>query len=153
MSNNPTHISHHKIRITYFSSIALATGMFAFHSMVLIETGWVLTKITPYLLETFGIHLFGPLLILGAFLVLFTTHIAEAFAWGLFFRRIGEFKSLEESIYFAGTSLTALGYGDIVLRHPWQRLGPVMATNGILMYGCSTAFLFLIIQQLLGDNS
>jgi hypothetical protein len=43
--------------------------------------------------------------------------------------------------------LTALGYGDLVLRAPWQRLGPVMATNGILMYGCSTAFLFLIIQR------
>lgn len=34
-----------------------------------------------------------------------------------------------------------LGYGDIVLR-------PLMATNGLLMFGCSTAFLFSVIQHI-----
>jgi hypothetical protein len=80
-------------------------------------------------------------------MILFCTHMVEAWAWGAFFRLLGQFASIGEAIYFSGTSLTALGYGDLVLRAPWQRLGPVMATNGILMYGCSTAFLFLIIQR------
>ena len=46
----------------------------------------------------------------------------------------------------AGVSHTTLGYGDIVLPKPWRSLGPISAINGLLTFGCSTAFLFLILQ-------
>jgi hypothetical protein len=43
--------------------------------------------------------------------------------------------------------MTTLGYGDVVLPPPWRNLGPLMAVSGLLMFGCSTAFLFVVIQE------
>lgn len=140
--------SRKTVRIVYMASMVLAAGLFAFHAFVLMETGKFLVALAPDVDQLVGARLADPLMVFASFSILFFTHMIEALAWGLFFRRIGELQSLDEAIYFAGTSLTALGYGDLVLKHPWQRLGPVMATNGILMYGCSTAFLFLVIQSL-----
>ncbi|MEX1119764.1 MAG: ion channel [Terrimicrobiaceae bacterium] len=137
----------HRVRAIYACSIFLAGVLFAFHSLILIETGRFLVEVRPWVDEVAGLRLSGPVLVFAAFMILFCTHMVEAWAWGAFFRLLGQFNSIGEAIYFSGTSLTALGYGDLVLRPPWQRLGPVMATNGILMYGCSTAFLFLIIQK------
>jgi hypothetical protein len=126
----------------------LAAGLFAFHAFVLMETGKGLIGVQVDISGLLGHRLADPLAVFVAFSILFVTHMLEALAWGAFFRRLGQFGNLDEAVYFAGTSLTALGYGDIVLKRPWQRLGPVMATNGILMYGCSTAFLFLVIQKI-----
>ena len=41
-----------------------------------------------------------------------------------------------------------LGYGDVVLKKPWRSLGPISAINGLLTFGCSTAFLFLVLQSI-----
>jgi hypothetical protein len=44
-------------------------------------------------------------------------------------------------------AITALGYGYVVLPPPWRILGPLVAISGTLMFGCSTAFLFLVLQK------
>jgi hypothetical protein len=54
--------------------------------------------------------------------------------------------SITEGVYFAGASITTLGYGDILLTNPWRHLGTLVAITGALMFGCSTAFLFVILQ-------
>jgi hypothetical protein len=41
-----------------------------------------------------------------------------------------------------------VGYGDLVLPAPWRLLGPLASINGTLMFGCSTAFLFLVLQNI-----
>ncbi|WP_332408375.1 ion channel, partial [Vibrio metschnikovii] len=48
--------------------------------------------------------------------------------------------------YFVGTSISTLGYGDVVLTKPWRQIGPIIAIAGVLKFGCSTAFLFFVIQ-------
>ena len=47
---------------------------------------------------------------------------------------------------FTAASITALGYGDILLKYPWRHLGTLIAITGVLMFGCSTAFLFVVLQ-------
>jgi hypothetical protein len=47
----------------------------------------------------------------------------------------------------SGASITTLGYGDILLKYPWRHLGTLIAVSGVLMFGCSTAFLFVILQS------
>jgi hypothetical protein len=32
------------------------------------------------------------------------------------------------------------------IRNPWRHLGTLIAITGVLMFGCSTAFLFVILQ-------
>jgi len=136
------------VRSIYRRGIGLSTGLFFFHTWVLFETSVLLNKLAGPAIHLLGHHVAGPLLIMGSFLILFVTHLLEAAAWAAFFWRNGQFPNFVEGLYFAGTSLTALGYGDVVLRPPWRALGPVMATNGILMFGCSTAFLFLVLQKI-----
>ena len=132
----------------YFTGIALSAALFAFHTWVIFETAVLLTLTATEAIRLVGVHVAGPLLILGSFSILFITHLLEAAVWALVFWRIRQFPTFGEGMYFAGTSLTALGYGDVVLRAPWRGLGPLMATNGLLMFGCSTAFLFFVIQHI-----
>jgi Ion channel len=79
---------------------------------------------------------------------LFTAHIAETAMWAAFFWKSGHLASFGDGWYFAGVSHTTLGYGDVVLRRPWRSLGPISAINGLLTFGCSTAFLFLVLQSI-----
>ncbi|GAT33861.1 ion channel [Terrimicrobium sacchariphilum] len=138
----------HTVQQVYFIGLLLAAGLFAMHTWIMFEMGWVLVHHAGNITRGEEAHIAGPLIILTAFFILFITHLAEAGAWALLFWRMKEFPTFSESLYFTGTSITALGYGDIVLRPPWRVLGPIMAINGLLMFGCSTAFLFLIIQRI-----
>ena len=92
-------------------------------------------------------QVFGMTLALVTFFALFITHICEAAAWGLFLWRKGLSPTFTEGIYFSATSITSLGYGDLVLPPPWRILGPLVAISGTLMFGCSTAFLFMVLQK------
>ena len=87
------------------------------------------------------------LVVLATVSGLFVAHIAEASMWAAFFWKSGHLASFSNSWYFAGTSHTALGYGDVVLQEPWKSLGPICAINGLLNFGCSTAALFLVLQN------
>ena len=73
--------------------------------------------------------------------------LAEAAAWGLFLRWTRLIPSLTEGIYFTAATITTLGYGDILLKYPWRHLGTLIAITGVLMFGCSTAFLFVLLQD------
>ncbi len=145
---NPELPSHASLRRVYFTGIALAAALFAFHTWVIFETAMLLNLTSAEAIRLVGVRVAGPLLILGSFFILFITHLLEAAVWALLFWKIRQFPTFGEGMYFAGTSLTALGYGDIVLRAPWRGLGPLMAINGLLMFGCSTAFLFFVIQHI-----
>ncbi len=86
------------------------------------------------------------LVVIAAISGLFVAHIAEAGMWAAFFWKSGHLASFSDGWYFAGVSHTTLGYDDVVLPKPWRSLGAISAINGLLTFGCSTAFLFLVLQ-------
>jgi hypothetical protein len=88
----------------------------------------------------------GKAIILSCFAMLFAVHVAESAVWGLYLWRQGLAPNYPEGFYFAAATVTALGYGDVVLSPPWRILGPLIAIAGLLKFGCSTAFLFVVIQ-------
>jgi hypothetical protein len=45
--------------------------------------------------------------------------------------------------------LHSLGYGDVVMSTSWRLLGPIEATNGMLLFGVCTAMIFAVTQRLL----
>lgn len=141
-------LSNTPLRRVYGIGSLVAAGLFTLHTMVIFSMVHALSLVKEPAVELIGRNLFALFLILACFFILFLTHLVEASVWAVIFWRIGEFTTFGESLYFSGTSLTALGYGDIVLRPPWRGLGPIMAINGILMFGCSTAFLFFVMQKL-----
>ncbi|NEX20954.1 two pore domain potassium channel family protein [Thiorhodococcus mannitoliphagus] len=130
----------------YLLALLLALLLFSFHVVVILDVVGELFGHEAWLLAHLS-RLAGEAALLGCFFVLFAAHFIEAAAWGLFLRWTRLFPSTLEGIYFAATSATTLGYGDVVLPRPWRQLGPLIAIHGVLLFGCSTAFLFVILQH------
>jgi hypothetical protein len=75
-------------------------------------------------------------------------HLIEMGVWAVLLVLIGEFQEWGVAYYQSAMNYTSLGYGDIVMSPPWRMLGPLEATNGLLMFGVSTAMIFALIQRL-----
>ena len=140
-------IIKHQPRYVFSMALVLAAGIFFFHTGILFEVARHLFSANTWLTHSYGSATAGKAVVLASFFVLFITHFLEAAAWGLFLWRKELFQTFTEGVYFSAASITALGYGDVVLPPPWRMLGPLVAISGILMFGCSTAFLFLVLQK------
>jgi hypothetical protein len=42
---------------------------------------------------------------------------------------------------------TTLGYGDVVLTGNWRTLASIQAANGVIVFGWTTALIFVFIQR------
>ena len=142
---SPTRRKRHSV---YGLALALAVGLFFFHAKLLFEMGDILPAVSAPLSTDYGQSTAAKAVILGSFIILFLTHFMEAAAWGLFFWRTGLSNTFIDGVYFAAASTTGVGYGDLVLAPPWRILGPLSSINGILMFGCSTAFLFVVLHSI-----
>ncbi|QDL91656.1 two pore domain potassium channel family protein [Paroceanicella profunda] len=87
-------------------------------------------------------------LIAGALLVLLFGNLAQVWVWAWVLKLLGEFPTVLQAYYFALTSFTTLGYGDVVLSPGRAILGPLAAANGVLMFGLSTGVLIWVIGAL-----
>jgi hypothetical protein len=141
-------VSKRQVRRVFSMALVLVAGIFFFHTGVLFEVSRHLLEANIWLAGNYGHQTAGKGIVLASFFVLFITHFIEAAAWGLFLWRKGLIPTFTEGVYFSATSITGLGYGDVVLGPPWRMLGPLVSISGILMFGCSTAFLFLILQRM-----
>lgn len=137
---------HVTLRV-YVIAVLLATFIAALHAGILFGLADLLMVLREAAEDGLAPRLMDILLVVGAISGLFAAHIGETAMWGVFFWKSGQLASFSDGWYFAGVSHTTLGYGDVVLRKPWRSLGPISAINGLLTFGCSTAFLFLILQS------
>ena len=83
-------------------------------------------------------------------IALIIIHSAEAWGWAVLFMVLGEFDTLEASLYFSASTATTLGYGDITLSNRWRLLGTFEAMGGWILFGASAAFLFEIVRDSVG---
>ena len=91
--------------------------------------------------------LVGSTLKLAVFVLwLFVATIFEVWIWALLYLGLGAVHSMEEAVYFSTVTFTTLGFGDITLEEPWRLLSSFEAANGLLMFGWSTALVFLAVQ-------
>ncbi|GAC16354.1 ion channel [Aliiglaciecola lipolytica] len=72
--------------------------------------------------------------------------------WAFAFQFIGEFANLEEALYFAISSFTTLGYGDLILSKEWRIMGALSAVNGLIVFGLNTAFLVELMIKTWGTS-
>jgi hypothetical protein len=79
---------------------------------------------------------------------LFVIHAVEIWSYALLYLALDEFSTLESALYFATTTFTTLGYGDILLTQQWRLVGAIEGFNGFLLIGWSTAFLVSVIGRL-----
>ena len=77
---------------------------------------------------------------------LFLATIIEVWCWALLYLFLGALESIEKAVYFSTVTFTTLGFGDIVLDEEWRLLSSFEAANGLLMFGWSTALVFVGVQ-------
>ncbi|MEZ5462290.1 ion channel [Dokdonella sp.] len=152
-----TPFSHRRIAGVYGFAFLLALLLFYFHVAVIFEVLDQMLRYRNWLVENVGTRLAGKFLLLGCFFALMSAHVIEAAAWGAYLHLMRMMPSITEGTYFCAASITTLGYGDVLLKHPWRHLSTLIAITGVLMFGCSTAFLFVIVhdvwqQLLVGAN-
>ena len=80
-------------------------------------------------------------------LVLMIAHTVETIGWSLAYAVVGAAPAGSDLLDFAFVNYTTLGYGDVTPLKEWRLLGPMTATNGILMFGWSTALLFEVLRR------
>jgi hypothetical protein len=84
---------------------------------------------------------------LAAFVLwLFLATIIEVWLWAVLYVLLDAFQSIETAVYFSTVTFTTLGFGDIVLEDEWRLLSAFEAANGLLMFGWSTALVFVGVQ-------
>jgi hypothetical protein len=83
-----------------------------------------------------------------AVMLALVAHLIEIGVWAVLFVLFGEFQVLGLAFYHSAMNYTTLGYGDIVMSPAWKLLGPIEATDGLLMFGVSTAMIFTVTQRL-----
>jgi hypothetical protein len=140
-------ISRRRIGWVYGFAVLLALVSFYFHVFVIFDVITAMLRVKAWMLEHLGPKHTGKIFLLGCFFILMLAHVVEAALWGLFLRWTRLLPSITEGIYFTAASITTLGYGDILLKYPWRHLGTLIAITGVLMFGCSTAFLFVVLQD------
>jgi voltage-gated potassium channel Kch len=86
-------------------------------------------------------------LLFGASLGLFAIHTVEIWLYAALYVALGAVGSFEQALYFSTVTYATIGYGDVVLAHPWRILGAIEGATGIIMLGWSTAFLVSLLAQ------
>jgi hypothetical protein len=86
--------------------------------------------------------------ILVVVLGLVVAHAAEIWCYALAYMAVSALPDFETALYFSTASFTTMGYGDVVLDKNWRLFGAIEGTNGLLLFGWSTAFLFSATSRL-----
>jgi hypothetical protein len=97
-----------------------------------------------------GVAFWADLWIVGAtMMIALAAHLSGICLWALLFLLIGEFEAFGTAFYHSSVSYTTLGYGELPMSPAWKTLGPIEATDGLLMFGVSTALIFAVVRRLI----
>jgi hypothetical protein len=93
-------------------------------------------------------HVFAILIgLIGAVgLLLAVLHGIEAGFWAAAYCRLGALGSLQDAILYSVDSITTRGASGLALQPHWSLMGALEATDGMLLFGISTAFVFAVMQ-------
>jgi hypothetical protein len=85
-------------------------------------------------------------LIAAVGLLLAVLHAIEAALWAAAYWWLGALNSPAEAILYSVDSISTRGASGLVLERHWLMMGALEATDGMLLFGISTAFIFAVMQ-------
>ena len=136
-----------RIALPLVVGIGAVLGTVVVHAMALVANLGLVRR--ERAAGRFGRGFWTDLRIVGVAVVLaLTAHMLEIGGWAALLVGLGEFPAFDVAFYHSAMSYTTLGYADVVMSPAWQVLGPIEATDGMLMFGVSTAMIFAVIQRL-----
>ncbi|MEM1048530.1 MAG: ion channel [Pseudomonadota bacterium] len=136
-----------------------------------VVVGVTVISLTAYIHATtlaLALHRFEPLrawalawpstlrtatLLAASVLWVMAAHLIEVALWAAVLILLGVFSDLERAVYFSLVAYTTLGFGDIILPEDWRILSGLIAANGFLVFGWSTAFQVDLLADLRRDQS
>jgi hypothetical protein len=87
-------------------------------------------------------------MLVGMTLWLLLSISLNVWLWAVLLLWLDVFQELEPSVYFSLVSFTTLGFGDIILAQEWRILSGLMAANGLIILGLTTAVLIDFLSRL-----
>ena len=79
-------------------------------------------------------------------LLLAVLHGLEAALWAAAYWWLGALNSPTDAILYSVDSLSTRGASGLTIERHWQMMGALEATDGMLLFGISTAFIFSAMQ-------
>jgi len=79
-------------------------------------------------------------------LLLAALHGVEAMLWAAAYWWLGALSSPTDAILYSVDSMSTRGASGLVLERHWRMMGALEATDGMLLFGISTAYIFAILQ-------
>ena len=135
---------------------------------LLVSTGLVATTVVLHLVgldllmslvslhlkrfTTAWLHLDRLLVPLGIVLGLFVLHGVEIWIYAFAYLFLGLLPTIEQALYFSANAYSTVGEAGPMLPEKWRVVGVLEAVNGMLLIGWSTAFLFKVLDHLLGSD-
>jgi hypothetical protein len=86
-------------------------------------------------------------LIGSAGLLLAVLHAIEATIWAAAYRWVGAVNSATEALLYSVDSISTRGASGLMLENHWRMMGALEATDGMLLFGISTAYIFTLMQD------
>jgi hypothetical protein len=80
-------------------------------------------------------------------LLLTVLHAAEATAWAGAYVVLGARPDFPSAMLYSLNAMTSFGHVDLYLANHWRLMGAIEALNGTMLFGLSTAFLFLVLSD------
>jgi hypothetical protein len=80
--------------------------------------------------------------------VLALFHGVEAAIWAAAYLWLGAIGSTRDAMLYSVDSITTRGASGLQLKPEWQLMGALEAAGGMLLFGISTAFVFVVIQHI-----
>jgi hypothetical protein len=136
---------------SWISGLSLTALTMAIHATGIAFMGFTIRSITSRL-ETRAHSLIGASVILiGAIgingLLLAVLHGVEAAVWAEAYLLLGAFNSPGDALLYSLDSMTTRGAAGLALQRHWRMMGALEASDGMLLFGISTAFLFAVMQR------
>jgi hypothetical protein len=85
----------------------------------------------------------------GAALFVTALHGLEGAIWAAAYVLLGALPDRKSAILYSLGAMTTFGQAGIKLDPGWQMMGPLEALDGFILFGLTTAFMLVIIQNVL----
>lgn len=80
-------------------------------------------------------------------LLLAALHGIEAALWAAAYWWLGALNSVADALLYSVDSFSTRGASGLVLERHWLMMGALEATDGMLLFGISTAYIFTVMQD------
>jgi hypothetical protein len=98
--------------------------------------------------ELLGHRSFAPVFAIGATALSVTLlHTIEVVMWAVTYRLVGASADSKAAMLYSLSAMTSYGHANIYLEPRWQMMGALEALNGWILFGLTTAFLFMIFEK------